>query len=75
MKIVDKRNKEVRFDSVDTGEVFTTNNGEHVWMRIESTFSNIDGDYENAVYLKDGSLGYFSDDRMVILVKSELVIE
>lgn len=74
MKIVDKRNKEVRFDSVDVGEVFTTGTGEHVWMRIESTYSNVDGDYDNAVYLVDGSLGYFNEDRMVTLVESQLVI-
>lgn len=74
MKIVDKRNKEVRFDSVDVGAVFTYGNGDRMWMRIESTYSNDAGDYDNAVYLEDGSLGYFSDDSMVTLVESKLVI-
>lgn len=74
MKIVDKRNKEVRFDSVDVGAVFTAGSGEHVWMRIESTYSDDNGDYDNVVYLVDGQLGYFKDDTMVTLVESELVI-
>ena len=73
MKIKNKRNDKLRFDCIKEGEVFSTS-GEGFYMKIESTFDNDNGDYENAVNLKDGSLTYCRNELMVNLIECELVI-
>ena len=74
MEIVNKRKRKENFGSIKEGEVFLKDE-EYVWMKIESTYGNDNGDYENVVYLADGSLGFLHDDEMVILVRCKLVIE
>ena len=74
MKVVNNRNKLVRFDALGEGIVFIAD-GVNVCMKIESTYSDDSGYYENAVYLEDGKLDYFKDDHMVCPVVCELTIE
>ena len=74
MIIKDKRNdEEVAFESIECGTVFTIHGG--FYMKIENTYYDDNGYYENSVYLEDGSLHYYDDKNMVKVVRCELVID
>ena len=72
MKITNNRDKKVRFDSIKDGDIFILT-GE-ILMKIETTYCDDNGYYENAVFLEDGRLMFCEDDFMVIPVECELVI-
>lgn len=73
MKIINKRNAEVEFGFMEEGNVFITNTGKF-YMKIESTYGNSIGEYQNAVNLQNGELDYCADELMVCPVRCELVI-
>lgn len=73
MIIKNKRKEMVRFDNIRCGEVFEYSGD--IYMRIETTYCDDNGYYENAVDLADGSLHYFKDDNMLHVIKCELVID
>lgn len=73
MVIKNKRKEMVRFESIKCGDVFEF--CEDIYMKIETTYCDDNGYYENAVDLSDGSLHYLKDDNMVHVIKCELVIE
>ena len=75
MIINNRRNKGVRFDAINNGEVFALFDGNNIYMKIEETYCNNCGDYENAVSLEDGSLHYISENSDVEIIKCELVID
>ena len=74
MVIKNNRNNMVNFGSIENGNVFILY-GEDVYMKIESTYCDDNGDYENSVNLARGTLHYFNNDIMVQPVKCELVID
>lgn len=74
MKINNKREKKVDFGSLKEGEVFIEESGA-ICMKIESTYNDDKGNYENTVNLSDGSLWFHQDDVLVQRVECELVIE
>ena len=73
MKITKKTNNMTSFDSLNEGIVFMYDDG--VYMKIESTYGDDNGNYDNAVSLAYGSLHYFDSYTMVHIVQCELVIE
>lgn len=77
MKIKNSRNAMVTFGSIKEGDVFLFSGsyGDVVCMKTETTYGDDNGYYDNAVCLRNGSLLYFEDDKMVIPVQCELVIE
>lgn len=74
MVINNKRNKMVKFSLLNHGDVFILHN-EDFCMKTESTYCDDNGDYDNAVYLTNGTLFFCSDDTMVCPVKCELIVE
>ena len=74
MIINNKRNKMVKFDSIKNGDVFILYD-EDIYMKIEGTYCDDNGDFDNAVNLANGVLYYFEKDKMVQLIKCELVID
>lgn len=74
MIIKNKRNAMVEFGSIKNGDVFILH-GEEICIKIESTFCDDDGYYENTVKLANGDLCYCKDNIMVQPVQCELVID
>lgn len=74
MIINNKRNEMVKFDSIKEGDVFILY-GEDIYMKIEGTYCDDNGDFDNAVNLANGTLYYFEKDKMIQPIKCELVID
>lgn len=76
MIINNKRNEMVKFDSIKNGDVFILyEEDEDIYMKIEGTYCNDNGDFDNAVNLANGTLYYFEYDKMVQPIKCELIID
>ena len=63
----------VKFDSIKEGDVFALY-GEDIYMKIEGTYCDDNGDFDNAVNLENGTLCYLKGDKMIQPIKCELVI-
>lgn len=72
MKIKYKENKRVAFESLKCGDVFLWFN--KLCIKIETTYENDHGDYENTVILEDGSLSFCKGAEIVEEVNCELVV-
>ena len=73
MEIIDNRKKSIEFENVKYGEVFGYNG--NFFMKINETYCDECGDYDNSVNIENGELNYFKDDIFVMPVKCKLVIE
>ena len=61
------------FNSIKEGEVFIKDGD--FYMKTDSTYCDDNGDYDNAVDLKCGSLTYFESDVLVLPVEVDLIIK